>query len=140
MVLPTPPLTPHSLYRSFLMPSSATKVFSVELLDDLLIVSPTKDVSTRRYNDIHTDTNSITGLLQRSNVRYLLIDFSDIEIIGSLMISAIIKIARQHGDQKRMAAFCGASEHVEEVFRAMNLMKLWPCFGSREEAVESFGC
>ena len=120
------------------MPDAATGVFSVELSDDLRVISPRGDSHGFRYNDIHTETNAITDRLRRDRVRNLLIDFSDIEIVGSVMISAIIKIARQHGGQKGTAAFCGTSEHMLEVFHAMNLTRLWPCFDSREEAVESF--
>jgi anti-anti-sigma factor len=117
---------------------TALNVFAVQSVDNVLVVSPQGDSLGFRYNDIHRETNSITDRLQRDRITNLLIDFSDVEIVGSVMISSIIKIARQHGTRKGAAAFCGASPTMREVLENMNLTRLWPCFDSREEALRSF--
>jgi len=116
---------------------AALNVFAVQAVDDVFVVSPQGDSGGFRYNDIHRETNTITDRLQRDRVTNLVIDFSDVEIVGSVMISAIIKIARQHGNRKGRSAFCGASPTMRDVLQAMNLTKLWPCFDSREEALKS---
>jgi anti-anti-sigma factor len=117
---------------------AALSVFAVQAVENVFVVSPQGDSGGFRYNDIHRETNTITDRLQRDQVTNLLIDFSDVEIVGSVMISAIIKIVRQHGTRKGSAAFCGASPTMLDVLQTMNLTRLWPCFDSREEAFKSF--
>lgn len=117
---------------------AALSVFAVQSVDNVFVVSPQGDSGGFRYNDIHRETNTITDRLQRDRITNLVIDFSDVEIVGSVMISSIIKIARQHGNRKGRAAFCGASSTMRDVLQTMNLTKLWPCFDTREEALKSF--
>lgn len=117
---------------------AATGVFTIQSLDDVLIVSPLGDSHGFRYTDIHRETNSITDRLRREKVKNLVIDFSEVEIVGSVMISSIIKIARQHGTKQGNAAFCGASPAMRDVLQNMNLTKLWPYVDSREDALKMF--
>ena len=121
-----------------MMTGAATAVFTVQSINNVLVVSPLGDSHGFRYNDIHRETNSITDRLRRDSVPNLLIDFSDVAIVGSVMISAIIKIARQHGLQKGNVAFCGAAPSMRDVLQNMSLTKLWPCFDTRDEALKSF--
>ncbi len=118
--------------------ATALSVFAVQSVENVFVVSPQGDSGGFRYNDIHRETNTITDRLQRDQVTNLLIDFSDVEIVGSVMISAIIKIARQHASRKGAAAFCAASSTMRDVLQNMNLTRLWPCFETREEALKSF--
>ena len=67
-----------------------------------------------------------------------MINFRNVEIVGSIMISAIIKLARKITAKKGYAAFCCTSDTMQEVMQSMNLTRLWPCFDSQEEAIKSF--
>ena len=76
--------------------------------------------------------------MDRQNARSLVINFNSVEIVGSIMISAMIKLARKITAKKGQAAFCSASETMKEVMQSMNLTRLWPYFESQEEAIKSF--
>lgn len=120
------------------MMAQTNNVFTTELVDGTLVVSPQGDSTGFRYNDIHSETNAVITAIDRQNAQNLVINFKNVEIVGSIMISAIIKLARKITSKKGQAAFCSASETMEEVMQSMNLTRLWPCFETQEEAIESF--
>lgn len=102
------------------------------------VVSPLGDSRSFRHSDIQTETNSIIDTLKKESVEAVVIDFHSIELVDSIMIGAIIKIARRHSVAENKAAFCEASPMMRRVLDSMNLTRMWPCFDSREDALRSF--
>lgn len=113
------------------------KVFLVEQVDGAMIVTPQGDGVGFRYNEIHIETNALVDEMRRQGATRLLIDFSGVEIIGSIMISSVIKMARQIASHKGQAAFCSASDTMFEVMNSMNLTRLWPYHETREKGLAS---
>ncbi|NQV24799.1 MAG: STAS domain-containing protein [Rhodopirellula sp.] len=113
-------------------------VFTTQLVNQTLVVTPQGDSTSFRYSDIHVETNSVIAAIDRHQARNLVVNFNSVEIVGSIMISAIIKLARKIDSKKGQAAFCCASETMQEVMQSMNLTRLWPCYDSQEEAIKSF--
>ena len=120
------------------MMTQTNTVFTTKLVGSTLIVTPQGDSTGFRYNDIHSETNAVITSIDRQNAQNLVINFDSVEIVGSIMISAIIKLARKITSKKGQAAFCRASPTMDEVMQSMNLTRLWPCFDSQEEAIKSF--
>jgi len=120
------------------MMTQTNTVFTTKAIDDTLVIIPQGDSTGFRYNDIHAETNAIITLIGRQKCRRLVINFSSVEIVGSIMISAIIKLARKITSQKGQAAFCCASDTMQEVMQSMNLTRLWPYYETQEEAIASF--
>lgn len=121
-----------------MMTGAETSVFSIESIGDVLVVSPQGTSQAFRYNDIHRETNALNDRMRRDGCEHLIIDFSNVEILCSIMINAIIRIARQHQSQKGTAAFCEASPTMCDVIQSMNLTRLWPYYQSRQDAIASF--
>ncbi len=117
---------------------ASTKVFGIEKYESTLVVTPQGDASGYRYTDIHRDTNSICDLIDRDSVQNIIVDFSDVGILGSIIISSIIKIARKISERDGHACFCQASESMCDVIQSMSLTKLWPYYDTLDEAVGSF--
>jgi anti-anti-sigma factor len=120
------------------MMSQTNNVFTTQLVNRTLVVTPQGDSTGFRYNDIHSETNSVIADIDRQKAQNLVINFNSVEIVGSIMISAIIKLARKITSKKGKAAFCCASETMQEVLQSMNLTRLWPYFDSEEAAVKFF--
>lgn len=120
------------------MMTQANTVFAMEVVGDTMVVTPQGDASGFRYNEIHNDTNSVIVQIDRQNAQNLVINFSKLQIAGSIMISSIIKMARKIGNKQGQAAFCNASEDMKEVMESMNLTRLWPYFESQDDAINSF--
>lgn len=117
--------------------TTQTRVFSVEIIQDLIVVIPNGDAAAFRYQDIHSATNSLVDSINRQKISGMVVDFGEVEIVGSIMISSIIKLARSISSQKGTAAFCNASESMRDVISTMNLTRLWPHCDSRDEAIAS---
>lgn len=120
------------------MMTQTNTVFITTTVNETLVVRPQGDSSGFRYNDIHSETNAIIASIGRNKSCNLIIDFGGVELVGSIMISAIIKLARQITSRNGQAAFCCASDTMQDVMQSMNLTRLWPYFDTQEAAIESF--
>jgi anti-anti-sigma factor len=120
------------------MMTQTNTVFATQIVDGTLVVTPQGDSTGFRYNDIHSETNAVITAVDRQKAKNLVINFNSVEIVGSIMISAMIKLARKITSKNGQAAFCCASETMQEVMQSMNLTRLWPYFDTEEEAIASF--
>ena len=120
------------------MTPTNTKVFGVEKYGSTLVVTPQGDANGFRYTEIHQDTNAICDVIGRERITNLIIDLGQVTILGSIIISSIIKIARKISERHGQACFCQASSSMREVIHSMSLTKLWPYYESLDEAVGSF--
>lgn len=121
-----------------MMTPTNTRVFGIEKYGETLVVTPLGDATGFRYTEIHQDTNAICDLVGREKVANLIIDLGQVKILGSIIISSIIKIARKINEKHGDACFCQAGSSMREVIHSMSLTKLWPYFESLDEAIASF--
>lgn len=117
------------------MPAPLNKVFRLERDGNVLIVVPQGDVSGFRYNDVHQESNVTLQVLDDPSLQHVVIDFTAEQILGSIIISVVIKTCRKAGAKGGKAAFCNASPDMLEVLTTMNLTKLWSHYPSRAEAI-----
>ena len=113
----------------------ANKVFRLERDGNVLIVIPQGDAIGFRYHDIHQESNSTLQVLDDPSLVHVVIDFTSEQMLGSIIISVIIKICRKAGSKGGKAAFCSASTNMLEVLQTMNLTKLWAHYPTRAEAI-----
>jgi anti-anti-sigma regulatory factor len=66
---------------------------------------------------------------------HVVVDFTAEQMLGSIIISVVIKVCRKAGSKGGKAAFCNASSDMLEVLQTMNLTKLWTHYPSRAEAI-----
>lgn len=112
------------------------KVFAVEAQDRTLIVTPQGDTEAFRYQDIHVETNSLLDFVKRNRPDGLLVDFSSVDLIGSLMFASLIKLARHFEDANKVACFCSATEPMQQALHTMRITSKWSYFENRVEALE----
>lgn len=111
------------------------KVFRLERDGNVLIVIPQGDASGFRYNDVHQESNATLQVLDDPSLQHVVVDFTSELMLGSIMISVVIKVCRKAGTKGGSAAFCNASENMLEVLQTMNLTKLWTHYSSRADAI-----
>jgi len=121
------------------MPTKANHVLTVEMVGVAMVVTPQGDSFGFRYNEIHLETNSVVQAIDRRSAKNLIINFTNVEIIGSVMITAVVRLARTIGARNGRAAFCCASSTTKSVIQSMNLTQLWPHFETQAGALASFG-
>ncbi len=90
--------------------TTQTQVFSVDIVENFVIVTPNGDATGFRYQDIHTATNSLVDSIRRQRISRMVIDFGEVEVVGSIMISSDHQAGAQHcrQDQRGTAAFCNS--------------------------------
>ena len=113
------------------------KVFELERDDDVLIVIPQGDAQGFRYNDVHQESNATLQVLDDTSLRHVIIDFGSEHVLGSIMISVVIKVCRKVATRGGKAAFCNANPDMLEVLRTMNLKHLWPYCPTRGDELTS---
>ena len=77
---------------------SNQEVFHLERVGGTLVVVPQGNSKQFRYKDIHLEVNAVQVESRKPNVDSLLIDFGDVATLGSIMIDAIVKLARNVGN------------------------------------------
>jgi anti-anti-sigma regulatory factor len=117
------------------MTTALNKVFRLERDGNVLIVIPQGDASGFRYNDVHQESNVTLQVLDDPALQHVVIDFTSEQILGSIIISVVIKVCRKAGGKGGKAAFCNASDDMLEVLTTINLTKLWAHYPNRSEAI-----
>lgn len=113
------------------------KIFPVDQIGEVLIVTPQGEGSAFRYQDLHLEANTIRGLLMKPGTKCLVIDLHDMEYFGSEFIGALVSMLRETRSRGGKACFCNATPQMLQVLQNMSLFKLWPHFATREEALNS---
>ena len=119
------------------MSAPYNKIFKLERDDEVLIVIPQGDASGFRYQDVHHESNMTLEVLDDPTLRHVIVDIGSEHLLGSIMISVVIKICRKIGTRGGKAALCNANPDMLEVLRTMNLERLWPYCPTREDALTS---
>lgn len=135
-----PRLKSHALHSSEIPapPKSlpmTNKVFRLERDGNVLIVIPQGDASGFRYNDVHQESNLVLQVLDDPSLVNVVVDFTSEQMLGSIIISVVIKVCRKAGGKGGKAAFCNASSNMLEVLQTMNLTKLWTHYTNRADAI-----
>ena len=117
------------------LPLMPTKVFRLERDGNVLIVIPQGDASGFRYHDVHQESNAVLQILDDPSLLHVVVDFTSELMLGSIIISVIIKVCRKAGSKGGKAVFCKAAPDMLEVLETMNLTRLWTHYATRAEAI-----
>ncbi|RLS56234.1 MAG: FHA domain-containing protein [Planctomycetota bacterium] len=135
MVVTSPlPPPPQSIGKgSVEFRTSQNRLFKVETWGDTLIVIPIgADSGGYKYHDIHTEAGRINELIIGHGYRKLIVDCSQTRLVGSLMIDAITGFLRKATDK---AVFCGASPEMHQSLTDLQLLRIWPLYATRHDAL-----
>lgn len=108
------------------------QVFPVEIDGDVLVITPRGDIKDFYYQDIHLESNQIVRLLQAHRFSSVVVDFSKVGIVGSIVLDSVATFCR---NARGGATLCQASPELLSVLETMNFPSIWPYHPSRADAV-----
>lgn len=112
--------------------SRVNRGMKVDFERGIMIVAPTGDLGTLRYEEIHLEVGRINDVLRHSGCPHLLIDLSECLRIESVIMTAIVGFCRSASGT---AAFCEVSDEIRHSMRSRGLLGLWPIYACRVEAL-----
>lgn len=83
--------------------------------DDVIVV----DLS--REPEMSEDLNGVAGILCERDVRSVIIDFSDVDILTSSNLSKLLELRNLMADWGRRLVFCSVATAIEGVFAVTGL-------------------
>jgi anti-anti-sigma factor len=115
--------------------SSVKRLFQMQVDGDVLILSPTSNLSELELNYFDEEFRGVIEHLEDSGYRNVVLDFEGTDYYGSTALGYFLKLWKRirHVDGKM--AFCNVSEHEQEVLRMTRLDTLWPICATREQAL-----
>lgn len=111
------------------------KIFLVEQTGDVVTITPGGGGNGFRYNDLHSETNSIRGHMMTPGAKHLIVNLEKMDYFGSEFIGALVSMLREVKNRGNKACFCSANSQMLGVLQNMSLFKLWPHYVTRDEAL-----
>ena len=115
--------------------NETTTVFTVEHVEDVVVVEPLGDESSFRYFDIHNQANRVMRALDDPSVRGVVVDLRSVPTLGWVMTSAIVRLVRNLDYRGGLAVYCSASKSNIDQFSSMKLGEPWTHLDSRDDGV-----
>lgn len=110
--------------------------FIVEKVDQTLVISPTRNVSTLADENVDRQIKEIKNTITTDGeVGSLIFDLGKIDYFGSSMLEAMLTIRKSAESPDEKIAICSASETSEEVLKVSRFDTLWRLFKDRDEAL-----
>ena len=112
--------------------------FEFETLNDVIIISPTRNVSTLAEQTVDTQLAQIKTTLAENGIKKVLFDLGKIDYFGSAMLEAMLSIWKFLGSKDHQIAFCSVNETSRQVLQISKFDTVWDIFDNRDEALASF--
>ena len=112
-----------------------SKVLRVEQSGNILIVIPQDSEAGFRYGDVQNESNLVLHLFDKPEAKHVILDLGSVDLMGSIMIGAIVRLFRKVSNGGGIAVMCGGSEQMIEVLENMRLANLWKILATRDDAI-----
>ena len=106
----------------------------MEEAGDTLVVVPQGDIRDFFYQDIHLESNRVVHILQQYQFHHVVIDYSQVQIVGSIVLDAVAAFCRA---ARGAAVQCEAGPEMLSILETMNFTSIWPHYPTRNEAVQA---
>lgn len=107
------------------------RIFKLEFLGDTMVVLPQGDIREFMYREIQVEANRIIHVMNTYGYQHLIIDFSGVPLVGSVILEAITSFCRL---VRGRAVMCSPTTEMLESLQGMNLHTIWPVYATRQDA------
>jgi anti-anti-sigma factor len=115
--------------------SSAKRLFRMQTDGEILILSPTANLSELELSYFDEEFRAVIQELEDAGYRHVVLDFDGTDYYGSTALGFFVKLWKRIRKVDGNMAFCNVSPHEQEVLRVTRLDTLWPVCTTRQQAV-----
>jgi anti-anti-sigma factor len=115
---------------------SAKRLFQMQVDGDVLILSPTSNLSELELSYFEEEFRTVIQKLSDADYRNVVLDFEGTDYYGSTALGFFLKLWKRIRSVDGKMAFCNVSSHEQEVLRLTRLDTLWPICSTRAQAVD----
>ena len=126
----TTPLTPAQPERH---------IFARELHGNNLLLNSLMQLGSLNEPEIIQETAELLDLINTSQPTNLVIDLSQSDYLGTVMLSAVLRLWNRIAHRGGNLVLCNVSQKVAQVLRLTKLDTIWTICGSRDQAFRAVG-
>jgi len=110
---------------------------SVEYVDEVMIASL---VDERIVDPVQIQAleDSIMPLAEQAKKITLILDFSNVKFLSSVMLGVLIRISKRVYETNGRLALCGINPNIHQVFKITRLDKIFDIYENADKAVRQF--
>ena len=115
-------------------------VFSVEQVDDNLILTMIPDIRSSSYQSRQHEYNRLYRTLGEDGVRYVTFDLTHCILLDSVMVGVLVNLTQRIRNRDGNAILVGMSANIREMLERLMLLQpdnkraMWPTYATRQEA------
>ncbi|MCH2203712.1 MAG: STAS domain-containing protein [Fuerstiella sp.] len=123
------------------MAGNAT-VFDYETIGDILIVTPVRDLTSFRDQELRNAYNEAYRQLMNDSLRHLIFDLSHLDHFGSTFVGMMLRLAKKSCDNEGSTVLCHLSDNVGHILKQLMLLEnpktdfLWKRTETRANAIK----
>jgi anti-anti-sigma factor len=116
-------------------------VFSYETIEDILIVTPTRDLASCRDSDMRDAYNEAYRLVVTGSTCHLVFDFSNLSYFGSTFVGIMVRLAKKVRSANGETVLCHLSDEIQGILKQLMLLEnpkidfFWKQMETRETTV-----
>lgn len=110
------------------------RIFRTRIFGETIVVLPQGDSQEFFYQDIHVEANRVVDVIKRRNIRHVVIDFSESETVGHILVESLSSFCRSVPGKSALSS-CTVATY--EMLHMTKLFNIWPHYQTREEALQA---
>jgi len=117
--------------------SDSTQDFQIKWHGSTLIVIPSGDIESMKWDLIEQAAEVVMGPLEEAEVPLVIFDLSEVNYFGSVFLSLLLRCHKAAKPRGGELVLCGASPMATELLQVTALDTLWAIYSTRDEAIEA---
>lgn len=114
-------------------------IFARELHGNTLLLNSLTQLGSLNEPEIAHETAELLELINSSQPTNLVIDLSHSDYLGTVMLSAVLRLWKRIAQRGGNLVLCNVSQKVAQILRLTKLDSIWPIYGSRDQAFHAIG-
>jgi anti-anti-sigma factor len=118
----------------------SSNAFAFERQNGAMIILPAGHMGSLAIDELLRQRSLLIETIERSGARFVLVDLSDVEYFGSMLLDTLCLIWKRVRQRDGRMAVCNVRGVAADILRKSRLNTLWPLYASCEDALHAMEC